>query len=126
MEQAALTRDWTAIQPHGGAQHGMQCCAGMAVGAREHGVETGLAPFTFTHIDPRDQGQVAPISDFLTDAGASIDDPEDTNVPPRKVFLSDLRVRKDILARFANINPAAAGNLPELIRLLQTRKNRVH
>ena len=42
MEQAALTRDWTAIQPHGGAQHGMQCCAGMAVGAREHGVETGL------------------------------------------------------------------------------------
>jgi hypothetical protein len=99
---------------------GLATCSGC------HGVETGLAPFTFTHIDPRDQGQVAPISDFLTDAGASIDDPEDTNVPPRKVFLSDLRVRKDILARFANINPAAAGNLPELIRLLQTRKNRVH
>jgi hypothetical protein len=88
-----------------------------------HGKETALAPFKFTHVDPRNAGEVAGISAFLTDAGATIPDPDD---PTKTVQLSDLSARKEILSKLAGLNVVAAGSVADIVRLLQSRRTRVH
>lgn len=88
-----------------------------------HGEETALPTTKFTHIDQRAAGQVAGISAFLTDAGATIPDPDN---PAQTIQLSDLKERKKVLTDFANISPQAASALPETIRIIQSRRNRVH